>query len=57
MTSDGGGKLQDPYNLVALLGDHVEIVDHEAIADFAIRHHRLRAPTPPPLAHEAAVVQ
>lgn len=46
MTSDGGGKLQDPYDLVALLDDHVEVVDHEAIADFAVRHHRMRPPPP-----------
>ena len=43
MTTDGGSGLQDPYDLVALLGDHVEVVDHEAIADFALRHHRADA--------------
>ena len=31
------------YDLVALLEDHVEIVDHQAIADFALRHHNLKA--------------
>jgi hypothetical protein len=41
MTTDGGGGLQDPYDLVALLEDHVEVVDHEAIADFALRHRRV----------------
>ena len=41
MTTDGGGGLQDPYDLVALLEDHVEVVDHEAIADFALRHRRM----------------
>ena len=40
MTTDGGSGLQDPYDLVALLEDHVEVVDHEAIADFALRHRR-----------------
>ena len=44
MTTDGGGGLQDPYDLVALLEDHVEVVDHEAIADFALQHHRARPP-------------
>ena len=29
----------DLYDLVALLEDHVEVVDHEAMADFALRHH------------------
>jgi hypothetical protein len=32
--------MQDLYDLVALLGEHVEVVDHETIADFALRHHR-----------------
>ena len=41
MTSDGGGKLQDPYDLVALLDEHVEVVNYAAVADFAVRqHHR-----------------
>ena len=38
MTSDGGGKLDDPYQLVALLGEHVEVVNHETVVDFALRH-------------------
>ena len=33
-------KLDDPYELVALLGDHVEVVNHETVVDFALRHHR-----------------
>jgi hypothetical protein len=46
MTTDGGllpandKPLHNPYELVAQLGDHVEVVDHEALADFALRHHR-----------------
>ena len=28
---------------MALFEDHVEIVDHQAIADFALRHHTERA--------------
>ena len=40
LTSDGGGKLDDPYELVALLNEHVEVVNHETVVDFAIRHHR-----------------
>jgi predicted RNA-binding protein associated with RNAse of E/G family len=39
-TTDGGSGMQDLYDLVALLGEHVELVDHEALADFALRHHR-----------------
>ena len=38
-TTDGGSRMQILYDLVALLEDHVEVVDHEAIADFALRHH------------------
>lgn len=40
-TTDGGSGMQDLYDLVALLGEHVELVDHEALADFALRHHRM----------------
>lgn len=36
MTSDGGAKMQDFYDLVALLDSHVEVVSHTAIADMAI---------------------
>ena len=40
-TTDGGptSTVQGLYDLVALLGDHVELVNHENIADFALRHH------------------
>jgi len=33
--------MQDLYDLVSLLSEHVEVVDHEALADFALRHHRM----------------
>ena len=40
MTSDGGGKLQDAYDLVAQLAEHVEVVNHDAVVRFALRHHQ-----------------
>jgi len=36
MTSDGGGKLQDFYDLVGELDEHVQVVSHTAIADMAL---------------------
>lgn len=36
MTSDGGAKLQDFYDLVHELDEHVEVVSHTAIADMAL---------------------
>jgi hypothetical protein len=36
MTSDGGAKLQDFYDLVQEFDEHVEVVSHTAIADMAI---------------------
>ena len=45
MTTDGGlcpandNPLHNPYELVAQLADHVEVVDQETLADFALRRH------------------
>lgn len=36
MTSDGGAKLQDFYDLVQELDEHVEVVSHTALADMAL---------------------
>ena len=46
MTSDGGStnksstKLDETYELVALLAEHVEVVSGEAATQFALEHHR-----------------
>merc|ERR1711904_316786 len=40
MTQDGGATLQTLYDLVPLLGEHVEIVNHNVIADMAIQRER-----------------
>ena len=37
LTSDGEANLQDVYDMVALLDDHVELVNQNTIADFAIQ--------------------
>ena len=48
MTSDGGStnksstKLDQTYELVELLAEHVELVSGEAATHFAIEHHRRR---------------
>jgi hypothetical protein len=36
LTSDGGGNLQDLYDLVAAFDDHVEVVSHNVLADMAL---------------------
>lgn len=36
MTSDGGAKMQDFYDLVAEFDEHVQVVSHTAIADMAL---------------------
>jgi hypothetical protein len=41
LTSDGGASLDSLYQLVALLDDHVEIVDHETLADMALQRDAL----------------
>jgi hypothetical protein len=49
MTTDGGllpaddKPLHNLYDLVAQLAEHVEVVDHEALAEFALHHHRAAA--------------
>ena len=54
MTTDGGllpaddKPLHNPYDLVAQLAEHVEVVDHEALVEFALRHHRTAAQSRPP---------
>jgi len=46
MTSDGGStnksstKLDQAYELVELLAEHVEVVSGEAATQFALEHHR-----------------
>ena len=50
MTTDGGvmpannRPLQNLYDLVAQLAEHVEVVDQETLADFVLRQHRLPNP-------------
>ena len=41
LTSDGGGKIADLFDLAALLDEHVEIVGNE-IGDLALAEHALR---------------
>ena len=36
LTSDGGGNLQDLYDLVAAFDDHAEVVSHNVLADMAL---------------------
>jgi hypothetical protein len=43
VTSDGGFKLQDLYDLVALLDEHVELVDQETLASMAIAASKAKA--------------
>ena len=37
VTSDGGASLDDIYELVGELDDHVEVVHHEALIDLALQ--------------------
>lgn len=37
LTSDGGFSISDLFDLVSLLDDHVEILDHERLADMALQ--------------------
>jgi hypothetical protein len=41
LTSDGGASLSSLYELVALLDDHVEVVDHNTLADMALQRDAL----------------
>ena len=36
LTSDGGMNLNTLYNMTKLLGDHVELVNHNTLADMAL---------------------
>ena len=40
LTSDGGGHLDTLYNLVAQLGEHVEVVNQNQVAAMALAQHR-----------------
>lgn len=42
MTSDGGARLQDFYDLVPHLAPHVQVVDYHALIDVALQSHRAR---------------
>ena len=48
MTSDGGSsnksstKLDQTYELVSMLAGHVEVVNQDVAAKFALEHHRMR---------------
>jgi len=39
VTSDGGANLQTLYSLVPLLSEHIELVDHQALAQMAYASH------------------
>lgn len=41
LTSDGGASLESLYEMVALLEDHVSVVDHETLADMALERDAL----------------
>jgi hypothetical protein len=43
LTSDGGASPSDLYEMVALLGDHVSVVDQETLADMALQRDALLA--------------
>lgn len=36
MTHDGGGKVEDIYQLVGNLSDHVQVVNHNNLVDLAL---------------------
>eukprot|EP00164_Ancoracysta_twista_P004193 GFYU01005642.1.p1 GENE.GFYU01005642.1~~GFYU01005642.1.p1 ORF type:complete len:616 (-),score=228.54 GFYU01005642.1:1126-2973(-) len=39
LTSDGGAKYQDAVDMVAQLSDHVQMVSHRQVVDFAVKSH------------------
>ena len=43
VTSDGGADIQDVFDLVALLGEHVQVVDHVSLAQLALQSHQRAA--------------
>jgi hypothetical protein len=40
ITSDGGGHLDNIYELVSLLDEHVEVVDHQNLIDLALQRYK-----------------
>jgi len=42
VTSDGGARLEDLFNLIKELGEHVEVVDHETLVDLVLAKESVR---------------